>query len=178
MPELPLRPSKTNGTPPPMGEGTGAERRGERRYPFTASAELFDQRTGACLHARTSDISLSGCYIDTTSPLTSGTQVKVRLTHGSRTFATMSDVSYAQPTMGMGLAFTEIPPDQSVLLQRWLAELSGTLAPALEATELANTIQRFPRMERYILARLVSLLIRKGTLTEPEGAELLRELIG
>ena len=46
-----------------------AERRRDLRYPFTAAVEVFEPQSQSKLTARTSDISLGGCYVDTINPL-------------------------------------------------------------------------------------------------------------
>jgi len=38
------------------------KQRREPRYPFTASAELLEENSGARMKSRISDLSLNGCY--------------------------------------------------------------------------------------------------------------------
>jgi hypothetical protein len=46
------------------GEGSGAEKRRDVRYPVSAAAEIVEARSRTRLSARAADISLSGCYLD------------------------------------------------------------------------------------------------------------------
>ena len=52
------------------------ERRWAPRFPFIASAEVLSESAGTRLVARISDISASGCYVDTIYPLTDGTPIR------------------------------------------------------------------------------------------------------
>src|SRR5262252_2378156 len=57
------------------------DKRHDPRVPLIAAVEVTEVATGARLSARTSDLSRSGCYIDTLNPTRSKTVVRVRLTH-------------------------------------------------------------------------------------------------
>lgn len=145
------------------------------RYPFVAAAELIEMQSQTGIKARTSDLSASGCYVDSMNPFSAGGQVRVRLTHHERTFEALGTVVHSQPGMGMGIAFTRIEPDQKAVLEKWLAELRGESVPAAEAPESQQPV-REPVPERHILSQLISLLINKGILSESEGSALLRQL--
>ena len=145
------------------------------RYPFVASAELTEMQSQTAVKARTSDLSASGCYVDSMNPFASGGQVSLRLTHHERTFEALGTVVHSQPGMGMGIAFTHIEPNQRVVLEKWLAELRGESVPPAEAPKPQQAV-REPVPERHILSQLISLLINKGILSESEGSSLLRQL--
>ena len=83
------------------------------------AAQVFE------LTARTSDISRTGCYIDTLNPTPTGTKVRVRLTHHEELFEAVGIVVYTSTSLGMGIAFSEIIPDELVKLDRWLADPDG-----------------------------------------------------
>ena len=93
------------------------------RFPLVLSAEVVEKQSGARLHARTSDVSLSGCYVDTLNPVPRGSKVCVRLTRRREVFEVMAEVMYESPRMGMGLQFeAPLPPAQLAILERWLAD--------------------------------------------------------
>jgi len=81
------------------------------RFPIIASADVFDVRSGTRLRGRTSDLSISGCYIDTLSPFPKDTTVRLCLEMKAEN-GTLAVVAYALTPMGMGLSFIEICPDQ------------------------------------------------------------------
>ena len=152
------------------------ERRRNARYPFVAAAEVIELRTQARMSARSTDLGLGGCYVDTMSPFAADTAVMLRLTHGSRAFEAQATVIYVHAGMGMGLAFTRISSDQLAVLQEWVGALSGETTPAVDAPETDGAGEHIRRNERHVLNQLISLMIRKGILSATEGDLLLREL--
>lgn len=98
------------------------ELRRARRYSLTAAVEIADLGTGVCIRARTSDLSLVGCYIDTLNPLPPGTHVKISITHENETFTGAGTVVYSASNMGMGIKFLKSQHDQQSesVLQQWL----------------------------------------------------------
>ncbi len=159
------------------------ERRKTPRYPFTAGVEAVEPKTGTRIVGRTSDLGRGGCYVDTISPFPVGTHVRLRLTQGGKTFDAQSLVVYSQIGMGMGLAFTEVAPDQMRVLQGWVSELGGEPTaygdappPAPAAAESAGVEPELAHIERRVLNQLILLLVKKRLLTEAEGAALMREL--
>jgi PilZ domain len=101
---------------------TAAERRGSPRYPLVLAAEIVELPRGARLHARTSDVSRTGCYIDTLNPIPQGSKIRLRLTHDGDVFEALGVVVYASPLLGMGIAFSEISLEQKLKLDSWLNE--------------------------------------------------------
>jgi hypothetical protein len=99
------------------------------RCPLVASAEVTEVRSGAVLSARTSEVGLGGCYIDALNPFPEGTLVGLRILRDQGVFETKAKVVYCDPRFGMGLAFTEMTPDQRSLLEAWLAEIVSQLRP-------------------------------------------------
>lgn len=100
------------------------ERRAAPRFPLILAAEITEMLNGATLHARTSDVSRTGCYIDTLNPVPTGTMVRTRLTRNGEVFEAIAKVVYVSPGLGMGLHFAEPPPVQLSILDRWLADVS------------------------------------------------------
>ena len=152
------------------------ERRANTRFAFSVAAEVVELRSQARITSRSSDLGLGGCYVDTLTPFPVGSPVKVRLTQANRTFEAQAAVTYAKVGMGMGLAFSEVQPDQLATLQDWVRELSGELPSSLDSAETPVPAQPFQQSERLVLNQLITLLIRKRMLTETEGATLLRQL--
>jgi len=60
-----------------------ADRRGAHRFAVVMDAEATDLLTRTMVKLRCSDLSLSGCYLDTLNPMDLGTPVWVRLVHRS-----------------------------------------------------------------------------------------------
>jgi hypothetical protein len=106
-----------------------AKQRSVRRCALVASAEVTELGSGAKLSARTSELGLGGCYIDTLNPFPAGSLVQLRILRDNGVFETKAKVVYSDRRFGMGLAFTEMSLNQRSLLEGWLAEIVTQLKP-------------------------------------------------
>lgn len=159
---------------------TASEQRRYPRYSFTAAVQAVDTAQRSVLNARISDLGRGGCYVDAFSPFPLKTGVKLRITSERRAFEAHAEVVYSKTGMGMGLAFTTVEPEQMMVLDKWLAELSGALPlePARGgedgqglSQEPATDEQCFALVERTISP------VRQGNLTSQQGMSLLRNLL-
>src|SRR5579864_1617160 len=91
------------GSPPAK---TAVERRHYPRYSVNATAEVLELQSGTMCRGRMSDLSLGGCYLDTTAPFPVAAAVRLRVTTEKRKFETKAVVVNSQRGMGMGLMFT------------------------------------------------------------------------
>jgi hypothetical protein len=91
---------------------------------------VTELHSGALLSARTSELGLGGCYVDALNPFSKGMLVVLRILRDQGVLETKAKVVYSDPRFGMGLAFTEMTPDQRSLLEVWLAEIASQLRPA------------------------------------------------
>jgi hypothetical protein len=94
------------------------------RYTLIVAAEVIELQTDTHIKARTSDMSLVGCYLDMMNPLPLGTDIRLQLAHQDTTFTALGTVAYTQANMGMGITFTVVEPHQQSVLEKWLADLS------------------------------------------------------
>lgn len=90
------------------------------RFPFSAPAEVVRLGTTSGEKTKVNELSLYGCYLDTKTPLPRGTHVTVKIISGGQFFEASATVIYAQPTLGMGVAFREVKPTYLAVLQKWL----------------------------------------------------------
>ena len=98
-----------------------ADRRAAPRYPLVLVADVIERSNGNRFYARTSDVSRTGCYVDTLNPLPAGTAILILLTHRGEAIEIPARVVYASPALGMGIHFDEpVPPQQLATLDRWL----------------------------------------------------------
>lgn len=99
------------------------DRRDSPRYALTLVAVVTETATANVLNARSSDVSRSGCYIDTLQPWPPGTHVKIVLRSGDEIFETPARVVYMCPGLGMGVNWGLNLPDKTMgMLDRWLAK--------------------------------------------------------
>jgi hypothetical protein len=75
------------------------------------------------LAAHIEDLSVFGCFVETTAPFPAGTKVRMRISHGGVNFTAQGKVAYARNNGGMGIAFTSIEPSGLSILDAWLADL-------------------------------------------------------
>lgn len=105
------------------------KRRSVRRCPLVASAEVTDLRSGAQISARTSELAIGGCFIDALNSFPEGTLIGVKIIRDQGVFETKAKVVYCDPRFGMGVAFTEMTPEQRSLLETWLADIVSQIRP-------------------------------------------------
>jgi hypothetical protein len=96
------------------------ERRRAPRFTFIAAAEVLAENGRTRLAARISDISATGCYVDTINPLMGGTPVRLKILTDTKVFEAPATVMYAHAHLGMGLIFGEVLPNSQDVLQHWL----------------------------------------------------------
>lgn len=158
------------------------ERRRELRFPFVATVEAVEPKSSAKIQGRTSDISAGGCYVDTISPFSAGTMIRMRMTKGAVTFDADAKVVISQVGMGMGVAFTSIVPQQMRIFQKWLDELRGespreqAASPAEALPDQTAAQENLTAEAQPVLADLLQVLMKKGVLSEDEGKAMLRKL--
>jgi hypothetical protein len=159
-----------------------AERRGHLRFPFTASVEAIEPKSGTRINGRSTDLGLGGCYVDSLSPFAVGTVVKIRITKNDECFDAKAMVTFSQVGMGMGLSFVASEPQQSALFQRWVIESSGGGSEQVKedreapVSKSAGPHEALHAEQVDVLNALVIALMRKGLLAEREGREMLRKL--
>jgi Ribonuclease G/E len=98
------------------------DRRDAQRSPLIIAVEVVEVDSGTRLAARTSDVSRTGCYIDTLNPTPTGTVVRVKFSHNGEALDLLARIVYVSPRLGMGVRFDEsITSEQRAILERWLA---------------------------------------------------------
>jgi len=101
------------------------DRRRSARFPLVVMAEVTVLSTGTKHTARTSDVSRTGCYLDTLNPAPKGAQIRVRLIQRNQSFEAQATVMYVSKGLGMGVHFQEdLPEAQLAILDAWLGETS------------------------------------------------------
>jgi hypothetical protein len=96
------------------------DRRIASRFTLIANAEVIDLKNDAHLKARTSDISIGGCYLDMVNPLPPGTAIRVQINNQNETFTATGAVVFSNTNMGMGIRFSDVEDAQLEVLKKWL----------------------------------------------------------
>lgn len=97
------------------------------RHKFVARVEVVDLDSERQLIARTGNLSVFGCFIETPAPFARGTRIRMRINHRGTTFVALGQVADARPT-GMGVRFGTIEPTHQQTLENWLAQLRNGAA--------------------------------------------------
>jgi PilZ domain len=96
------------------------DRRGFRIL-FNAAAEIAPESSpSASVAVRATELSLSGCYLETPAPFNPDTSVLVKIFNEGEYFEAKGTVTYVKPALGMGLAFREVKPPCRAILQKWI----------------------------------------------------------
>lgn len=83
----------------------------------TLYTEVQYEGAGIRAETRISDINLSGVFIDALSPVPVGALKLVFTLPGGQRVATEGVVVHSQPSIGMGVAFTSLKPEDAKLIQ-------------------------------------------------------------
>ncbi len=101
-----------------------------RRFPRRMAALPVEVRQAAQsypLKCETTDISLGGCYVKTLFTLPVGTEVNLRIRLADTELQVKGAVRTADPGLGNGIEFLEMPPEQREQLARYLQNVfAGT----------------------------------------------------
>ena len=98
-----------------------AESRKAPRYALRCRAEINDwAAVDDCLLR---NVSLRGCYVQTSRPLPVGSEIDLLLFIGDRTVRARAKVRYTRRDAGMGVEFTHLGPEALFILQRLIREM-------------------------------------------------------
>ena len=92
------------------------------RYPFSVTAEILELETGSRLRGVTSDLSLRGCFVRTTSRLEVRARVRRTLAKKKQKVEILAAIRRAAQT-GMGLEFLDIDSASNAILLSWIENL-------------------------------------------------------
>ncbi len=102
-----------------------------RRFPRVKSAVALELRYAGCtapVRATTSELSLSGCYIETMFTLDAGTKLDIVLWIGGQKICAKGAVATKYPQVGNGIDITEIKPEDRSRLDAFLKTQDVQLA--------------------------------------------------
>ena len=96
------------------------DRRKHRRFKLNATISVRDSISGKSIEAKIEDICLQGCHVATCFPFPLGTKVAVTIAKGEKSCTADARVAYVQEQKGIGLLFTEIEAESSLILSTWI----------------------------------------------------------
>jgi Tfp pilus assembly protein PilZ len=110
----------------PMPEPTGT-RRAQQRFHCTGGVEMRRNEGAPPVFGNLSDLSLSGCYVETVSTLPVGSEILFMLRVRESVVRGRAQVKTSHHAVGLGLVFTQLGKDDQAKLEYILSLLSGSL---------------------------------------------------
>jgi PilZ domain len=111
--------------PRPIRRDMAAVMRKHPRYQCSGGVELRQQNAGTLIRASLSDISLTGCYVETASTLPIGSMVSFHLRTHDLELNGKAMVKAAHPSAGMGIAFLHLSQEDQQNLEFLIGALAG-----------------------------------------------------
>lgn len=99
-----------------------ARRNRALRKRFVAPIVITDMASERRISARTSDLSVHGCFVTTATPPSPGAKVWVTIAHAGAKIVAVGHVVSVHAE-GMGIAFTNIEPGDRAVLDLWMSDL-------------------------------------------------------
>jgi len=156
------------------------ERRRTPRYKLEGSAEIREEATDLRTWATFSDISLHGCYVEATATVPEGTALQIRLEANGIRIETRGRVRVSYPSLGIGIAFTDMSEENRAYLRQLLAKLSPPsviMAPTLGVSQpVGGPLKAVPPISDpgAAVRALVEYFENRQMLTQEEFLRLLR----
>jgi hypothetical protein len=154
---------------------TVVERRSAARQHFIAEAQIVEVSSGAKLSARSCDLTVDGCYVDSLNTFAIGTLVRIRLKREKTIVEANGAVVNRVPGLGMGIAFRNLTPETREALKQWLSQMPperDLFAQSAAPAKLDQPAARLQPAEQVV--DLIQMLAKKGILNRGEVAALLK----
>lgn len=110
----------------PMSDNPGT-RRAQQRFHCTGGVEMRRNEGAPPVFGNLSDLSLTGCYVETISTLPVGTEILLMLRVRDNVVRGRAQVKTSHHAVGLGLVFTQLSKDDQGKLEYILSLLSGSL---------------------------------------------------
>ena len=110
----------------PMPEPTGT-RRAQQRFHCTGGIEMRRNEGAPPVFGNLSDLSLTGCYVETVSTLPVGSEILFVLRVRDNVVRGRAQVKTSNHAVGLGLVFTQLGKEDQGKLEYILSLLSGSL---------------------------------------------------
>ena len=92
------------------------------RQPLVAAIIVTDIDSEQQISSHTSDLSVHGSFVPTSTPLSPDTRVRIAIIHAGAKVAAFGRVVAARAN-GMSIAFTKIEQHDQAILEQWLSKL-------------------------------------------------------
>jgi len=103
------------------------ERRKDERFPCAGTVHIFKESSNEPVYGELAEINSNGCFIRMGEPASDGTRVRLQMkipAHNTDV-SVRATVVVSQKTMGMGVKFTEITPEEKPKFEKLMKELEA-----------------------------------------------------
>jgi hypothetical protein len=105
------------------------------RFAYNADAEIAPESSPkATLPARVTELSLQGCFLETSASFEIPCPVLLKIRDSGEQFEAEASVIYVRPS-GVGLVFREIKPHFRDVLQNWILKALDNQLELLQTSE-------------------------------------------
>jgi hypothetical protein len=113
-----------------VAAGAGDNRRTFERHKVSFPLEFRDERVNMPMRVNATDISGSGCYVETVMPFPVSTSLRVDFWIDQERISTSALVRTRDPGVGMGIEFTGMTDESKKRFQAYLDKMNpGMLVP-------------------------------------------------
>jgi PilZ domain len=140
-----------------------AERRRSPRFQCSGSVEFHPQDGIAHTWGTLTDISLHGCYVEMPNAFPVDMLVSLTIESLGIRFSTQAKVRASYPSLGMGMCFADIKPEQQTQLEQLLRALTGQRsALSIRRAETASPTELVAAADAEIFAGKLAEHFRKN----------------
>jgi hypothetical protein len=107
-----------------VGSISPPSRRRWERHKISVIVALHHEPTNTPMRVTATDISASGCYVETILPFSVGTSLTVDLWIGEEKITTRAFVRTSDPRLGMGIEFVGLKPEDQQRFQGYLKAMN------------------------------------------------------
>lgn len=160
---------------PPPSTPAGTVQAERRRYPrYQCIGKLLLRKEGAdnFTSAKLTDLGLGGCYAETFSPLPLQSPIELVIHAADLEINARGIVRTVHPSMGNGIAFTQLTADDWRRLNQLIARVSNPVHQEAPLQTKQNVTPDSPALQALLL-----LLEKKGILTQDEFLSELKMVI-
>jgi hypothetical protein len=157
--------------------GGGAERRATPRYACQGSVQIHEENSEIGSWGSITDISLHGCYLETTATFPVGTKVRLQLELGGNRVESKGEVRVTYPFLGMGIVFRDITSQNRLRLGDMVLMAATEVRLVSRASEPpAAWVMPQVRDAQGMVDALSAFFTRKGSLSREEFTRIASSL--
>jgi hypothetical protein len=159
-----------------IASAAGVEKRRSARYKCDGSAEIRQEGVEVRTWATCTDISVNGCYLETSATYPADTVLRLRIEVSNFRFQTHGKVCVAYPQVGMGIEFTRMTEEERGHLKEMLRTLSRPSIVMGSPVPVANRLDSMPQVSdaKAAVLALTRFFEERQMLTRGEFILLLR----